>query len=888
MNLKAFLRSLHRPLLSRDGAAGEIDEELRSHIAHRADDLVRGGLDRARAERQARVEFGGLEHYKEEGHAALGGDSFRILLQDLRYSIRVLRKSPGFTCAAILTLALAIGANALVFGVLNALILRPLKVPHPQSLYTLERGGFKDQSASYPDFLDLRRRNRTFDDLTAYILAPVGLDSGKEALQPWGYEVTGNYFDAMQVQPYLGRFFHDADEHGPNSAPYLVISYAFWHSQFEDDRNVVGRVVLVNKHPFTILGVAPPEFNGTLLFFYPDFWVPMVQQEQVQGLKVLDARGERDMFMVLGHMKAGVTPAQAIADLNSVGAYLEKTYPKTDAYMTFSLARPSLAGDMLGPGVKAFMTGMTLLAGLILLAACANLGSLFAARAADHSREVALRLALGSPRTRILRSVFTEAVLISVLGGALGLEGSVVLLRALSLWRPIPQFPLHVAVYADAEVYLLALLLALVSGFLFGAAPIRQILRTNPYEIVKTGSATIVAGNTARRMTFRDILLVVQIAICGVLVTSSLVAVRGLVRSMNSEFGFEPKNALLASSNFRMAGYTGDRIPATERRMIESIEALPGVKSVGLTSQIPLGGGESTADVFTEQTTDLRTANAAATSCVFQVSPDYFRAAETSLLAGRSFTWQDDKDAPRVAVVNAFFARKIFGSVNKAIGKYYKTEDGARVQVVGVAQDGKYNLLTETPRPAMFFPFLQSPVSNISIVVRSERDPLVLAAEIRRAVRNLDPGLPVATQTWTQGLDIALFPSRVATVALGVLGMMGAMLSLTGIFGMAAYSVSKRLKELGIRMALGARHKEVLRTALGRPLRLLVLGSAAGLVLGVLASRVLAFIVYSATPRDPLVLAGVVLAMSMLGLFATWVPAQRALSVNPIVLLRED
>ncbi|MGP8253553.1 MAG: ADOP family duplicated permease [Terracidiphilus sp.] len=888
MNPISYLRSLAASLFHRDGSAREIDEELRAHIAHRADDLARSGIDRARAERQARIEFGGLEHYKEESREVLGGNSIRTLLQDLRYSIRVLRKSPGFTIAAVLTLALAIGANALVFGVMNALILRPLNVPHPQSLYTLERGGYKEQATSYPDFLDLRKRNRTFEDLTAYILVQVGLDTGREVSQPWGYEVTGNYFDAMQVQPYLGRFFHDADEHGPNSAPYLVISYAFWHSHFQDDRSVVGRAVLVNKHPFTILGVAPLEFNGTLLFFYPDFWLPMVQQEQVQGLKVLDARGERDMFMVLGHLKAGVTPVQAIADLNSVGAYLEKTYPQTDAYMTYSLARPSLVGDMLGPGVKAFLTGMMLLAGLILLAACANLGSLFAARAADRSREVALRLALGSTRKRILRSVLTEALLISLLGGALGLEGSVALLRALSVWHPIPQYPMHVPVYADAKVYLVAFLLALVSGFLFGAVPVRQILRTNPYEVVKAGSNSVLAGNTARRMTLRDLLLVVQIAICGVLVTSSLVAVRGLARSTHSNFGFEPKNALLAGSNLGMAGYTGDRIPAMERRMIESLQALPGVKSVGLISQIPLGGGGATEDVFTEQTTDLRTANAAANSQQFKISPYYFSAAGTSLLAGRSFTWQDDKNSTRVAVVNALFARKIFGSVTNAIGKYYKTEDGTRVQVVGVAQDGKYYQLTEDPRPAMFLPFLQSPVSDIAMVVRSERDPLELATEIRRTVHGLDPSLPLTTQTWTQGLDIALFPSHVATVALGVLGMMGAMLSLTGIFGMAAYSVSKRIKELGIRMALGAQRKEVLQAALGRPLRLLALGSAAGLLLGILATRVLAYIVYQATPRDPLVLAGVVLAMALLGLFATWIPAQRALSINPIVLLREE
>jgi predicted permease len=875
-------------ILRRRKLYNDLSEEIHLHIEERAEHLMGEGMSRVEAEQAARRAFGNQTLLEERSREVWQWPALESIWADVRFALRQLRRSPGFTIVAVLTLALAIGANAVVFGVLNALILRPLNVPQPQSLYTIERGGYKEQSTSYPDYLDLRDRNRSFDALTGYILVPVGLDTGTNSSQAWSYEVTGNYFDAMRVQPLLGRFFHDADEHGPNSAPYLVISYAFWHSQFQEDRSIVGRIVQVNKHPFTILGVAPPDFNGTLLFFFPDFWAPMVEQEQIQGLKVLNLRGEHDIFMTLGHLKAGVTPAQAIADLNSVGSYLEKTYPKTDAYMTFSLARPSLVGDMLGPPVQGFLTGLMLLAGLILLAACANLGSLFAARAADRSREVALRLALGSSRKRILRGVFTEAVLVSLLGGALGLWCSVALLRQLSVWHPIPQYPMHIAVYADAKVYLAAFLLALASGFLFGAVPVRQILSTNPYEVVKAGSTGIIFSHAGRRITLRDLLLVVQIAICGVLVTSSLVAVRGLVRSMQSNFGFEPRNAMLADTALSMAGYSGDRVPAMQRRMIDALNTIPGVKSVGLVSQIPLGGGGSTEDVFTDRTTDLKTSNAAANVQEFKISPEYFHAANTSLLSGRSFSWDDDKNAPRVAVVNRLFALKVFGSVTGAIGKYYKREDGTRVQVVGIAEDGKYYQLTEDPRPAMFLPFLQSPSSMTCLVVRSDRDPQQLAPEIRSRLRDLDSSLPWNIQTWTQGLDIALFPSHVATVALGVLGIMGAILSITGIFGMAAYSVSKRLRELGIRIALGAQRKEVLQAALGRPLKLLAIGSAAGLILGLLATRVLAFIVYQATPRDPLVLGGVVLAMLLLGLVATWIPAQRALSIDPLILLREE
>ena len=806
------------------------------------------------------------------------------LLQDLRYALRVLRKSPGFTIAAVLTLALAIGANAVVFSVMNALILRPLNVPQPQSLYALWRPDPGDAHQSYPDYLDLRDRNRSFDDLAAFNISAAGIDTGKDSSVSWLYEASGNYFDALRLRPYLGRFFHGSDERGPNSAPYIVLSYGYWHNHFQDDRDVVGRVVQLNKHPFTILGVAPPDFHGTMLFFFPDFYVPLVNEEQVEGQNLLNARNNHFVFMVLGHLKAGVTPAQASADLNALGSYLEKTYPKDDGKKIFTLARPGLYGDYLGRPVRAFMTALMLLSGLILLAACANLGSLFAARAADRSREVALRLALGSTRGRILRQLFTEAVLISMVGGAVGLFGSIMLLHGLSAWQPMPRYPIHLAVNPDGKVYAVALLLTLVSGFLFGAVPVRQVLGTNPYELIKSGSISRVG----RRITVRDVLLVMQIAICAVLITSSMVAVRGLARSLHNDFGFVAKDTLLVDTDLAMAGYTGDRVPQIQRRMIDAVAAIPGVESVGLADGLPLveGGGDSV--VFTDKTTDLRPSNAAADANMFKISPEYLRAAGTILLSGRTFTWQDDKNSPRVAMVNQEFARRILGSVADAIGRYFKMPDGTRIQVVGMVEDGKYASLTEDPQPAMFLPILQSPSSGMWMVVRSGRDPQQLSAAIRDALRNVDRALPISVQTRYKAMDIILFGPRMATISLGVMGVMGAMLAITGIFGMAAYSVSKRLKELGIRIALGAQRPELLQAALGRAFKLLAFGSAAGLLLGILASRVLAFVVYQATPRDPLVLAGVVLAMALLGLLATWIPAQRALKVDPLILLREE
>jgi predicted permease len=536
--------------------------------------------------------------------------------------------------------------------------------------------------------------------------------------------------------------------------------------------------------------------------------------------------------------------------------------------------------------VRAFVTGLMLLAGLILLAACANLGGLFAARAADRSREVALRLALGSSRNRILRTLLTEAVLIALAGGAIGLWVSVALLRGLSRWEAFPSAPLHLPVSPDAKVYFVALALALLSAFLFGIVPVRQVLRADPYQIVKAGSA----GRVGRRITMRDVLLGIQIAICAVLVTSSMVAVRGLVRSLDSNLGFEPRNTLVVGTNLAMAGYSNDQIPAAQKRLIDAMETIPGVERVGLVNNYPplVYTAAFRENVFKEETGDLRPSNVLAAPYKYDISSGYFAAAGTALLAGRDFTWHDDKNAPPVAVINKECARRIFGSVTGAIGRYFKLKDGARAQVVGVIEDGKYLGLTESQEPAMFLPFLQSPLSQSSLVLRSRRNPQQLAADIRSKLRGVDAGLPADVNTWSSMLAVVLFPARMATMSLGVLGAMGAMLSITGIFGMAAYSVSKRLRELGIRMAFGAGRKEVLGPALGRAFKLLGLGSAAGLILGILASRVLASIVYQATPRDPVVLAGVVVAMLLLGLIATWIPARRALSVDPWRLLREE
>jgi predicted permease len=859
----------------------EIDDEIQAHIALRVEDNLGAGMSAAEARRNALVRFGNPIVAKEQVASADLALTLAGIWSDWRYAMRQLRRSPTFAVTAVVTLAVAICANAVVFSVLNALVLRPLNLPDSQRLYTIEQ---RQVFNSYPDFLDLRDRIHSFDAVAAYSITQAGINFGGNPSQIWVIESSGDYFDVMGVQPYLGRFFHRADEHGPDSAPFIVLSYPYWKTTFQGDRNVLGRTVEINRRAFTIIGVAPPQFHGIELFFWPDMWTPLVEQKVIEGTSTLEVRNWRDLFLI-GRLRSGTTLAQAQGDLGTVADYLKKTYPADDDGMLFKLTQPGLGGDFLGPPIRAFMTGLMLLAGLILLAACANLGGLFSARAVDRGREIALRVALGSTRRRVLRQLLTEATLISLVGGAAGIAASVAVLRALSAWEPFTTFPLRMPVDPDARTYAVAVALALVSGLLFGLAPVRQVFATAPWEVVKAATNT---SRARRWFTIREALLVIQIAVCAVLLTGSLVAVRGLTRSLRSSLGFKPENTLVVATDLNMAGYSADRGPAMQRRMLDAFGALPGVTAVGMSDNLPLTFGADEVSVYGSDASDFRLSRALSRAYAYAASPGYFEAAGTALIAGRSLTWADDKNAVPVAVVNREFARKIFGSVQNALGAHFRLNAKTRVEIVGVVEDGKYNSLTEDQWPAYFRPLLQAPSLSTWSVVRTDRDPQHVAPQLYRTLGNLDNALPFMLLTWQKDLDAALFPARMAAISLGVLGLLGALLAATGIFGLASYSVGKRLKEMGIRMALGAGRTELLHAALGRAFRLFAVGSLAGLALGMAATRVLAYIVYEASPRDPFVLTGAVLAMLLLGIAATWLPAQRALNIDPSQLMREE
>jgi predicted permease len=550
----------------------EIDAELQAHIALRIDDNLAAGMSPAEARRDALLRFGNPIATKEHVVSADAVIAISGVGRDLRYALRQLSRSPGFALTAVATLALGIAANIIVFGVLNAVILHPLEVGDPNGLYQVRHKPWMSGSlltTSYPAFEDLRQRNTTFSGMAGiYGYSHAGL-SWRNAVTPvHGDEVTGNYFDLLGVQPELGRFFHAADEHGPGSAPYIVLSDSLWRSAFDADTGIVGTTVELNQHPFTVVGVAAAEFHGTERFVWPDYWMPMVNQAQVEGWESLHNRAS-SVVTVIGRLKPGVTPAQATENLNAIVADLAKEYPETDDGQPLRLIHPGLRGDD-GEAIRGFLFGVNLLALLVLAAACANLATLFAARAADRSRELALRLALGSSRRRLAQQLLTEALVLSFAGGAAGLGIARLLLGVLN--RSEPFVGDHVAVSLDARVYLASLALTLGSALLFGMVAARHAWRSSPLQSIRGGSAD---SMSLGRFALRDLLLGVQIAICTLLVTASLVAVRGMVSALHAPLGFRPQGAMLVDMD--LSKVEPARVGSLEKAkaMIEAAGASP-------------------------------------------------------------------------------------------------------------------------------------------------------------------------------------------------------------------------------------------------------------------------------------------------------------------------
>ncbi len=876
----------------------EIVEEVAQHLENRFQELAESGAPEPEARRLALEELseGGLlerglrqvEERAPRDPVVIGGGGRGNFLpgigQDLRFGLRQLRRNPSFAAVAILSLALGIGANALVFSVVNATVLRPLPIDHPEQVVFLETKN-AGPSQSFPNYQDLRDRNRTFAGLVGYRISPMELESGTGTNRIWGYLATGNYFDVLGVKPAVGRFFHQDDDLHPGASPYAVLSYGAWQSRFGGDPAIAGKTIRINRLPFTVLGVARADFHGTELFYWPDVWVPMMMEPQIEvGNPWLDNRSTWNTW-VIGRLKPGVLPAQAVADLNTVGAELAHEHPAENEGLEFLLAKPGLIGSMIGGPAKAFTLGVLGLAGLVLLTACANLASLLAARAADRQREMAIRVSVGADRGRVIRQVLTEALMLSVAGGAIGYGLALVLSHLLSRWRAPLDFPVQVNVDPDWRVLCFAWGASILAGILFAAVPAWRASNTDPNAAMKGA----VPAWGRKRAAFRDLLVAVQVAICFVLLSSCLLSLRGLQQALRMHLGFEPRNVTVAGFDLGLAGYSEAQGRAFQHRALRDVQQLPGVQSAAYSNSMPLSIDQSSTTVFPAGQANLQPSDRIGVT-YYEVSPGFFSTLGTTLLAGRDFAWTDDEKSPLVAVVNRAFARRVMHTENPVGGRYREGLTNSRlVEVVGLVEDGKYRSLTESQEPVVFWPMSQRYESNTVLEVKSNLPSAEMAVEMRRSVAALDPELPLfGVGSLNQMLGFAFFPTHAAAVALSAFGGLAIMLAGTGLYGLVTHAVTRRVREIGIRMALGAQPVEVLHLVLGKTLVLLAIGSAVGLALALLAGQVLASIVYEASPRDPLALGGVVVLMFSLGILSSWLPARRALKIEPKTALRYE
>jgi predicted permease len=868
-----------RALFRRGAVEQELDQELRWHLVHLENKLMQSGMAADEARRQAHLSLGGVEQTKEACRDARGTRLIEDLLQDLRYAFRTLGKRPAFLMTAVLSLALGIGANTVVFGVVNALLLHPLDVPEPERIVAVNGTG--GPGHSFPNYRDIRERNTVFEGLYAYRIAPLSLHAGGAAQRVWGLIVTGSYFETLGLRATVGRLVGPEEDREINASPYAVLSYECWKNRFGGEPSIAGKTIRINQLPYTVLGIAQRGFYGTDVFYRSEIWVPMSMQPQIEGRSWLDLRSDFNAW-IGGRLKSGVKTEQANANLRVIAAQLAREHRENDG-LRLSVSPPGMAGATLRDPAEAFAGGVMLLAVLVLLAACANLANLLTARAADRERELSIRVSIGAGQGRIARQLLTEVILISVLGGVVGMLLAKVLLAGLSRWRAPLDFPVQMDVAADWRVLPFSFGLAILTGLVFGLAPARRAWQTDPNLGLKGCSAVA----ARRRGRFREVLLAMQVALCALLVTASLVSVRGLMISIETPLGFRPQGVAVAGLDLGLAGYTEHRGLQFQRRLLDEVAALPGVTTAAYSNSLPLSVDQSSSSVYREDATDFRPKNSIGAS-YYMVSPGYFTALGTKLLAGREFTFMDRSTEVHVAIVNQTFARRLFGTPD-AIGKRFRQRRGPPIEVVGVVEDGKYVSLTEDQRPAVFWPALQRYNDTMVVIARSTRPADELANEMRQLISRLDPELPVhGAGSVSQMLGFAYFPAYAAVWALGVFGGLAVMLACTGIYGLSSFVVSRRVRELGIRRAVGAQSIQILRSVFGGAAAVLVVGATIGLTLAVVGSRVLASIVYGASSSDPVVLGGAMLMMAGVGVVSAIGPARRALSVEPVQALRQD
>jgi len=896
MPLLVKARSFLRNLFFTRRVDADLDQEVHAHLELLIEEKVRGGIGMAEARRAARIELGGVEQVKEQVRDSRTGAFLESLVQDLRFAWRSLRRTSGLTAFVVITLALGIGMTSATFSMVDALIFRPYPVPHPSNVVSL--AGTTHDSAiedfSYREYMDIRDNTKSYDGVIAYAdMQAVGYsaETGVTPRVKGGMMVSGNFFQVLGVEPRLGRGFRADEDQVPGRNAVVVLGPDFWRHEFAADPAVVGRTIRLNGTPFTVIGVAPDSFPGLLVFGHPDLYVPLAMAHVFStniDKNFFEDRDDREL-----NVKARLKPDASLQDARNELALLakgfERDYPKVTrsrGAAVYTQFQTRTAEDQNWKfGVVFAILGLA-----VLLVACTNVAGLLLSRARERAREIAVRLALGAGRLRLIRLLLTESLILAILGGVAGIAigyGVIEWFHSKDTIIFATELPVAVPFQMDTRVLLLCVGLAVLSAFLCGLAPALQSTRVDLVNALKSADVDVPGR---KRLWGRNMLVVAQVATSLMLLTASFLMARAFQHDLLVGTGFTKDHLLMTSFDPRLIQYNATQTQQFYRLLAERMRETPGVQSVALTQNIPMGTDEFDGVTFVPDGFTMPPDRANFTSTMDTIDEGYFQTMGVPILRGRAFLATDTADAPRVAIVNAHFAKHYWPG-GDAVGKRIRLDNsaGAPVEIVGIAETIKYQTMSD-PMDFVYMPLAQHPVARMVLMLRSSGDPLQLVQPVKDAVRSLDPNLPLLhTQAYEEFyLNQAVRGPQIAIDLVGTMGLVGLLLAVAGLYGLVAYNVSRRTREIGIRIALGALRADVLRLVMGKGFVLVGIGTGLGLVMGFALERLMNSMLFNSGGVDVVAYLIVVPSLFLVAMLAAYVPARRACRIAPTQALRYE
>jgi macrolide transport system ATP-binding/permease protein len=895
MPILSWFRTVFQTLFRRDDVYRDMDKEMENWLATLIEEKVAAGMRLEQARREALLEMGGIERAKERVWEVRSGVGFDGLLWDLRYTLRTLRRNPGFTAVAILSLALGIGANTAIFSIYSSIFMGKLQVRDPDGLVEIytsnpEEDDFMVHSvSSWLDFTDIRRQgSEVFDDVLVYNVGVSILDTGDDSVYLIGEEVSANYFDMLGVDPVLGRGFIEKEEGIVGAAPTIVIGYEYWQNSYGGDPGVIGGTMTLNGRDFTIIGVAPETFHG-LFPLNADYWYPMTLYSTLHPDDTrLTSRRARQIFLK-GRLREGTTVEDAQAALDVISARLAQEYPDSNESIRFIAI--SSSDVSLHPELDTILKGFTFflmcMVGLVLLIACTNLATMLMARATARRREIGIRLAIGAGRFRLLRQLLTESTLLALLGGIAGLALGWWIIRLLVAFQPPIPMTLDITLGINGNVLLFTFILSIVTGIVFGLLPATQSTRPELISALKDAYSS--AGGRLRRFGIKNSLVVFQVAVSALFLVFSGLFLRSLGNVSAIDKGFDIEHGVIATLETSDSGYTLEESRAFYAELLDRFASLPGVVSVGMTDRMPLGYSISTRDFFPVSGSSELDEEGEGID-YSQVDTGYFRTMGIPILSGRDFLASDLAGGEGVLIVNETMAHRFWPGGDAIGSRVAIDEEGEEVYtIIGIAIDGRYRSLGEDPRPYAYFASAQQSNLFAHVIARTDSPAGNLVPIARDHIRQIDSKLPILDiVTVPEHLELMLFIPRALAALLTGLGLLTLILGTTGLYGIIAYDVSRRTREVGIRISLGARKSRVLRKIVLDGLKLVITGTVIGLVLALLTTRFLASMLFGISPTDPVTFLGVTLLFIVVAIAATLRPAWKAADINPVQALQHE